>query len=154
MAIVCRSVVSMSCCKDWTGCCRNLNVHGCRWSIWSDKADSWCVRTGQQNIPWFTQIESLYVTACNLEITLVFDGQCSSGACETPTWTLPVILENHVQGWYLIWSILIWIRCFMFKKVRHFCISVISSVMIFWICWAQVFHVEIYRRARIPKFKK
>ena len=40
----------------------------------------------------------------------------------------------------------------MVKKVRHFCISVIARVLqlIYGLSSARVFHVEIYRRARIP----
>ena len=41
-----------------------------------------------------------------------------------------------------------------FNKVRHFCVSIIAGVMIYGMCWAQVVHVEMYRRDRISKFKK
>ncbi len=42
----------------------------------------------------------------------------------------------------------------MVKKVSHIIISIIARVLIYGMCWAQVFHVEICRRSRIPKFKK
>ncbi len=42
----------------------------------------------------------------------------------------------------------------MVNKVRHFYIYIISRVLIDVMCRAQVFHVEMYRRARIPNLKR
>ncbi len=39
------------------------------------------------------------------------------------------------------------------NQVRHFCISIIAKVLNYEMYWAQVSHVEVYRRARIPKLK-
>ncbi len=43
----------------------------------------------------------------------------------------------------------------MVNKVRHCCISIRARMLIFGMCWAQVFHnVAIYPEALIPKFKE
>ncbi len=61
-----------------------------------------------------------------------------------------------IQTQYLIWNIWIWISSGggLVNSMRHFCRSIIARVLIYRIYWAQVFHVEICRRALIPKFKK
>ncbi len=52
-------------------------------------------------------------------------------------------------------NIWIWIWCWYGKQSGSFLhIYHTARVLIFGMCWAQVFHVEIYRRPRIPKFKR